>query len=444
MYLFSDKLFLSEQEIYFAYTSKLGQLYKQLPLEELSKLLPVKRSRKGAPSWLDNKGMIALMFLKSYTGASDRSLIRQLNCNFEYQLFCGISLKPGAMIADENLASRVRGYVSKHLDMKLFQQTLLQYWKPQLKDTHVALIDATVFESYIKYPTDVKLLWDCCNYIYHHLDALCHLSGTKMGKSTWLKTKSKVLTYQKQRKKTHKQTQKIKKSLLTLLKRLLALLEPVLGKYYQGSLPFILPKDFSQKLKTVKEIYTQQYYLYTHPGSSLSDRIVSLHKPYVRAIVRGKENKSVEFGAKVHIVQTDGINYIQHLSYKPFNENQWLKSSVFTHRQYFGQCTHLAADGIYPTNANRRFCTAQGIYTNFEPKGPKTNNKEEQQIKAALAKERSTRLEGSFGNEKANYGLQRVKAGKQETEILLIYFAVMTANAKLLATRQIKALKRAA
>ena len=40
---------------------------------------------------------------------------------------------------------------------------------------------------------------------------------------------------------------------------------------------------------------------------SIPDRIVSVSKPYVRPIVRGKEVKSVEFGAKCNNIQMDGI-----------------------------------------------------------------------------------------------------------------------------------------
>jgi hypothetical protein len=38
-------------------------------------------------------------------------------------------------------------------------------------------------------------------------------------------------------------------------------------------------------------------------------------------------------------------------------------------------------------------------------------------------------LEGSFGNEKNHYLLDKIKARNQQTEILWIFFGVMTANA---------------
>lgn len=38
-------------------------------------------------------------------------------------------------------------------------------------------------------------------------------------------------------------------------------------------------------------------------GKKLGDSIVSIDRHYVRPIVRGKETKSVEFGAKVNNIQ---------------------------------------------------------------------------------------------------------------------------------------------
>ncbi|MTU31101.1 hypothetical protein GMD66_18240, partial [Parabacteroides merdae] len=40
---------------------------------------------------------------------------------------------------------------------------------------------------------------------------------------------------------------------------------------------------------------------------------------------RGKETKSVEFGAKVNNIQIDGISFIERLSFKAFNEGIRLK-----------------------------------------------------------------------------------------------------------------------
>jgi len=51
-------------------------------------------------------------------------------------------------------------------------------------------------------------------------------------------------------------------------------------------------------------------------GRKVSDRIVSIDRHYIRPIVRGKETKSVEFGAKAGNIQIDGISFIEHLSFR--------------------------------------------------------------------------------------------------------------------------------
>lgn len=46
-----------------------------------------------------------------------------------------------------------------------------------------------------------------------------------------------------------------------------------------------------------------------------------------------------------------------------------------------------------------------------------------------ITRERATRLEGSFGNEKNRYGLHRIRARTKQTEILCIFFGIHTPNA---------------
>ena len=50
-------------------------------------------------------------------------------------------------------------------------------------------------------------------------------------------------------------------------------------------------------------------------------------------------------------------------------------------------------------------------------------------MRAEISKERSTRLEGSFGKDKEHYGLRKIKAKTEKTEKLSIFFAIHTGNA---------------
>lgn len=116
------------------------------------------------------------------------------------------------------------------------------------------------------------------------------------------------------------------------------------------------------------------------------------------------------------------------------------------HRNLFGKCSHHSADRIYATNANRTYCRQNKITTNFEPKGKqKVAHIEQNKImRAVLNKERNSRLEGSFGNDKNHYLLQKVNARNELTEKCWIFFGIMTANASIITNRMQKAIKLAA
>lgn len=151
------------------YNTPLGELYQAIPFEALSKQVTAPRraiSDRGCKPWFDVKGGIALQILKSYYRCSDAMLIEQLNGNWQMQLFCGIRLKHGEQIKDKDIVGRWRSFLSQKLDIDKLQISCVQHWKPFMQHRHIGFCDATVFESYIDYPTDAKLLWKGCCDIY--------------------------------------------------------------------------------------------------------------------------------------------------------------------------------------------------------------------------------------------------------------------------------------
>ncbi len=400
----------------------LGKLYQAIPFEELSKLFPSKRIKCGAKSWLSPSGCIALMILKHYLGLSDTKLIERLNSDWEMQYFCGIQLQDNQEIRDKDLPSRVRRFIGDKIEYKKIQEVFIEHWKPVMnkENTKINMNDATCYESYLRYPTDTKLLWESCVYTYNSIKYICKELKIKLPKSKFIDQTKKQLAYQKSKKKSYKKTQKRKKALLYLLNKLINQLDSVLSSH---------KIEIPEKFKIVKKVYDQQLYMYENHVNEVSDRIVSLFKEYIRPIVRGKESKRVEFGAKVTKSQVDGINIIEHLSFDAYNECNDLKLCIINHKQRFGDCVAISADKIYATNANRKYLSSQKIESNFIPKGNKGKYEEQKKVlRKALDKERATRLEGSFGNEKNHYSLQKIKARTQATEVVWIFFGIFTAN----------------
>ena len=178
------------------------------------------------------------------------------------------------------------------------------------------------------------------------------------------------------------------------------------------------------EIETITKIYRQQrnHHKRGNAKESIPHRIVSVSKPYVRPIVRGK-------------------------AFNAFNEGTRLEHCVKLAEKLFGEkITKLGGDCSYSGNDNRSFCSERGIVTSFAQKG---KNREAStfvsMVKKELARVRATAMEGSFGTQKEHYGLKRINGRIKKTEVLIIFFGIHTANAVQLARRIAKAeLSRAA
>lgn len=412
-------------------SSELGRMYQSIPWDELeSYFLPYKSSTPlGRKSRFRIRGGLALQFLKHYTGLSDAKLIQRVNTDWHFQMFCSIRLGANEQIKDQDTVGRWRRFFALHMDIDELQDILTDKWQLYMKDTDTLLDDATCYESYIKYPTDVKLLYDCTTYLFNTIQKLFDQLGISVPRTKYKHQQRRQTNYQKLKRKPKKRTRKRQRELLYWLNRGLSLLQDQLNKYRQ------LHQDIKmigvyEKIKAIKCIYAQQYQRYHHPEQKINNRIVSLYKPYLRPIVRGKENKKVEFGAKVHISQVDQINFIEHLSFDAFHEGVRMWKSVVKHKKRFGKCTKYGGDRIYANRKNRKFAKERKIHTCFTPVGrrPIKYPKQKQQMREAIGRARATRLEGSFGNEKNHYGLRKIKAKTKLTEIAWIFFGIHTAN----------------
>lgn len=93
-----------------------------------------------------------------------------------------------------------------------------------------------------------------------------------------------------------------------------------------------------ETMKVVTTVYRQQHNHFRSGDArgSIPDRIVSVNKPYVRPIVRGKEVRNVEFWAKCNNILMDGISFIEKLSFNAFNEGTRLAHCIEMHRRLFG------------------------------------------------------------------------------------------------------------
>lgn len=412
--------------------SELGQIYQTIPWESLAAPFKsaIPKSKFGKKPIFSIEGGLGLMILKHYLNLSDKKLIKRINTDWQLQYFCRVKIPFTHPIRDKDIVCRWRKYFGMHMDINELQDILADAWMPYLKHRHMLMDDATCYESYIKYPTDAKLLFDCTEYLFTTLQDVCTTLDIICPRTKYKYQKRKQTNYSKLKRKPKKRTKKRIRELLYWTDRGLTLLQDIFNQHPTLHDHLVLCIPIYDKIKLIKVIYGQQYQKFISGDPKIKNRIVSFFKPYLRPIVRGKETKRVEFGAKVHMSQVDGINFIEHLSFDAFHEGVRMWKSILKHKSRFGKCSQYGADQLYASNKNRKYASRRGIATCFKRKGRASKDEDQKSIlRQELGRARATILEGSFGNEKNHYGLKKIKARSKITEIVWIFFGIHTANA---------------
>ena len=220
----------SEFDLYDLYRStfemsELGRMKKLLPLHAMSENFGLvsksMRPKLGRKSYFTSEGKVALMFLKMYTGLSCPKLLEQLNGNIHYQIFCDVIIDPTRPLTNYKLLDDIMMEFAGKLKIQQLHGILADKWRPYMENPDTMCTDATCYESEMRYPTDAKLLWEGVEKSYA---TTCELSG-RLGihrpRTKFLDVQKANPTYSKQRKHSKSQTRKITRRLLDLLGKIL-------------------------------------------------------------------------------------------------------------------------------------------------------------------------------------------------------------------------------
>jgi len=182
------------------------------------------------------------------------------------------------------------------------------------------ILDATVVEQAIRYPTDLSLLNEAREFSEKIIDKLhSHTGSAKKPRTYREKARKAFLAIVKQRRPGGKKWRRGIKQQLQYLRRNLGHIEQLLTHWTEGeALP--LPRWLLYRYWVIQHLYDQQWEMYQTKTRRCDHRIVSISQPYVRPIVRGKQNKPVEFGAKLSVSLTgDGFARVDHLRWDAFH-----------------------------------------------------------------------------------------------------------------------------
>lgn len=167
--------------------TNLGKIYLSTPFPELGQAFKLKDSKKETHCYFSPKGKIALIMLKNYYGCSDKKLIELLNGNIFMQFFYDILIPIDKPLTNFKIVSQIRMELSKTLNIRKKQEILSKIWIPYMKDLDKVFADATCYESEVRFPTNQKLLWECVEWNYKQMEALCSILKIKLSRTKYFR-----------------------------------------------------------------------------------------------------------------------------------------------------------------------------------------------------------------------------------------------------------------
>ena len=294
---------------------------------------------------------------------------------------------------------------------------------PSVANRGKMIIDATVCPQDIAYPTDLNLLNDAREKSEELIGLLYRkeLHGKKP-RTYRGKARKFYLAEAQKKSSTSRAIRKSNGKQLSFLRRNIGSIHRLLDKY-QG-----IPLDRRQYkyLLVIQTVFDQQEWMHKNKVHSVEGRIVSIHQPHVRPIVRGKRNAKVEFGAKIQVSWMNGYVFLDDLEWEAFNEGARLMASVEKYRERFGYYpAEVLADKIYCTRENRNRLKGLNIKLRAKPLGrPSLSAAVEDHVRPG---ERNP-VEGVFGQGKTTYGMNRIKARLAHTSGSWIASILMVIN----------------
>ncbi|HEX8278886.1 MAG TPA: IS5 family transposase, partial [Segetibacter sp.] len=439
-------------------------LSRKMPWDDLVKVYQkqLNNSKTGADG-INPRVVIGSLIIKHMCDLSDRETVQHIQENMYMQYFLGFSSFSDEEPFDSSLfvefrkrlgAEQINAINEKILNLAVASKTTsvdtkekkppandlscgspdtpegeaskesasLKKQQEQSEITHAGklIVDATACPQDISYPTDLNLLNDSREKAEELIDFLYSPSLHKKKPRTYRLVARKAYLHTAQKKvKTKKEIRRAVKKQLGYLKRDISSINKLLKSYEK------IPFDAHQYkyFLVIQTLYDQQAEMFKEKKHSIDNRIVSIHQPHVRPIVRGKTNANVEFGAKIQVSLMNGFAFLEELSWEAFNEGTRLLKAVEQYKARFGYYPkEVLADKIYCNRNNRTKLKELQITLVAKPLGrPRAMSNH-------IRPGQRNPIEGKFGQAKTAYGMNRIKARLQQTSESWIAAIVMVLN----------------
>lgn len=433
----------------------------------LGRLIPWEEFEEQYADLFENDGAVAYPFqmalganiLKERLGVTDRELVDQISENPYLQYFLGLPCfaleAPFDATTLVHFRKRISAEMLNAINERIAVQALTgstilkqEEEKQQPPSNHTTpyteppttspsevesktdsvnqgklLMDATCAPEDIRFPNDLSLLNEAREITETIVDGLWLIRQTEFRKSVKPRTyrkkariaflnaiRSRSLSSQKLRSATRYQLRCIRRN------------QKSIERLSQNGELGSLSDRLYRAMLVVAELDRQQRVLFALAKGerrSVPDRIVSIWKPHVRPIVRGKAGCPVEFGAKISISVIEGMSFVDRLSWDAYNESRDMVGQAEAYRRRTGFWPEsIHADKIYRTRDNLSWCKMRGIRFSGPMLGRRpadlqvqSENKKQQRLDEIDR----IPVEGRFGVAKRRYSLSKIMRRLQKT-----------------------------
>jgi IS5 family transposase len=259
---------------------------------------------------LPTRLMAGLAILKHLHDLSDEVLCARWIENPYFQLFCGVEFFQHQLPFDRSSLTRWRQRMGEDRLVALLQESLsvaTRTGAAKPSDFTQVIIDTTVQEKAIAFPTDAKLL----HRAREHLVRLAKRHGVSLRQSYARVGKRALIQYQRYaHAKQFRRAAKALRRLRTFLGRVIR----DIGRKIHGNES--LEGVFAPPLSLARRVKEQRQ-------RERGRKVYALHAPEVECIGKGKAHKPYEFGVKVSVAtplqRCRGGQFVAHVQALPGN-----------------------------------------------------------------------------------------------------------------------------
>lgn len=388
------------------------------------------------------------LIIKEMLQLTDRDTVLQIQENPYLQYFLGFDNYRDDAPFDHSLMTHFRKRIPRELLAHMNEQIIFgcnveektgQREPDEDQDKPPSgklVIDATCAPEDMKYPTDLGVLNDAREITEKVIDTLwvsLPIRQKRRKPRTYRrKARAAYLSVIRQKKPKHAVLRRGIRRQIGFLARNLS---TIARMNKEGASLTVLGKRLYRKMLVSAEVLRQQremFPLLGKKGHRIDDRIVSISKPHVRPIVRGKASAPVEFGSKLSASVIDGYFFIDRLSWDAFNECGDLQAQAERYRERTGHYpASIHADKIYRTRDNHHWCKTQGIRLSGPPLGrPDSDEAKNKERKKQLRMDELDRIivEARFGNGKRRFSMGHLMTKLRQTSETVIGLIALVIN----------------